>query len=285
MMDTMLKTSCRRIVLPFALCVCASWGSFQQRGYAVEIIAHRGSSFIAPENTLASVELAWREQTDAVEIDVWLTADGRIAVSHDDKLKRITGHPGKVSEMRLEELQKLDVGVWKVPAWAGQRMPSLESVLATIPAGKRLFVEIKCGPEIADEFVRVVNASGKQLAQVVVIAFDLTVATTVKQRMPDLKVYWLRGTSPRKDKKTGQWIDQPQEVLETCRQAKLDGLDLQYHSQLTREYIDQIHNLGLKLYVWTVNSPEEAQRLSELGVDGITTDRPGWMKEQLQIDK
>ncbi len=279
----MPKTSRCSIVLPFALCVCALWSPFQQRGYAVEIIAHRGSSFIAPENTLASVELAWREQTDAVEIDVWLTADGRIAVSHDEKLKRITGQPGKVSEMRLEELQKLDVGVWKGSAWAGQRMPSLESVLATIPEGKRLFVEIKCGPEIVDEFVRVVNASGKQLAQVVVIAFDLTVAKTVKQRMPDLKVYWLRGTCPRKDKNTGQWIDQPHEVLETCRQAKLDGLDLQYQSQLTREYIDQIHDLGLKLYVWTVNSPEDAQQLSELGVDGITTDRPGWMREQLQI--
>lgn len=273
----------RRSFLLFApLMACLLSLPLENKGCAVEIIAHRGSSFAAPENTLASVELAWQEQTDAVEIDVWLAADGRIAVSHDEKLDRTAGRPGKVSQMRLDELQQIDVGAWKGPAWAGQRIPSLEAVLATVPNGKRLFVEIKCGPEIVGAFVRAVKASGKQPVQVVVISFNLAVAKEVKEKLPELKVYWLRGASPRRDEKTGQWIDQPQDVLKTCREAKLDGLDLSYKSQLTRQYIDQIHRLGLKLYVWTVNSPDDARRLAELGVDGITTDRPGWLREQLQ---
>lgn len=272
------------ILLSALLTACLLSVPLEHKGYAVEIIAHRGASFSAPENTLASVELAWRKQTDAVEIDVWLTADGQIAVSHDEKLDRTAGRPGKVSQMRMEELQQIDVGAWKGPDWAGQRIPSLTAVLATIPAEKRLFVEIKCGPEIVDEFARVVKASGKQPDQVAVISFSLAVVKAVKEKLPELKVYWLRGKSPRRDKKTGEWLDKPDEVLKTCREAKLDGLDLHYESELTRESIEELHNLGLRLYVWTVNSPDDARRLVELGVDGITTDRPGWMREQLKIE-
>lgn len=271
------------LVLFASLVACAVGTPFESTGFAVEIIAHRGSSYTAPENTLASIELAWREQTDAVEIDIWRTADGRIAVSHDEKLQRTAGRPEKISQLRLADLQQLDVGSWKGPTWAGQRIPTLEAVLATIPAGRRLFVEIKAGPEILDEFVRVVKASGKQSAQVVVIAFKFEVAKGVKDKMPELAVYWLRGTCPRKDKKTDKWLDRPEEVLTTCRTAGFEGLDLARDSKLTREYVDQMHKLGLKLYAWTVNSPDEARRLVELGVDGITTDRPGWLREQLKI--
>ena len=84
--------------------------------------------------------------------------------------------------------------------------------------------------------------------------------------------------------KTGEWIDQLEDVLKICREANLDGLDLHYESQLTREYVDKVHGLGLKLYVWTVNSSDIARRLVELGVDGITTDRPGWLREELKIE-
>lgn len=281
-----MKALCdRRSFFLFALpMACLLSVPLEQKGYAVEIIAHRGASYSAPENTLASVDLAWRKKTDAVEIDVWLTADGRIAVSHDEKLDRTAGRPGKVSEMRMEELQQIDVGAWKGPDWAGQRIPSLEDVLATIPDKKRVFVEIKCGPQIVDEFERVVKASGKQADQIAVISFKLDVVKAVKERLPELKVYWLRGTSPRRDKKTGEWIDQLEDVLKICREANLDGLDLHYESQLTREYVDKVHGLGLKLYVWTVNSSDIARRLVELGVDGITTDRPGWLREELKIE-
>jgi glycerophosphoryl diester phosphodiesterase len=276
-------TGCRQSLLAAAVVGWLFCGLGSEKASAVEIIGHRGSSHIAPENTLASIKLAWSEQAEGAEIDVWLTADKKIAVSHDNSLQRITGRPGKITEMRLDELEQIDVGAWKGPQWAGQHIPSLEAVLAAIPDGKQLFVEIKSGAEILDEFTHVVQASGKTASQIVVISFHLDVVKGVKERMPELAVYWLRAKSPRQDTKTGKWLDKPEEILETCRKEKLNGLDLESTSELTREYVDKIHGLGMKVYVWTVDLPEEARKLVELGVDGVTTNRPGWMKEQLRM--
>ena len=117
----------------------------------MEIIAHRGSSFLAPENTRAAAELAWREAADAVEGDFRLTADGQIVCIHDDTLKRTAGVDRRVSDLSLDELRRLDVGSWKGPQFAGQRTATLDEMLATVPRGKRFYVEVKCGAEIVPE--------------------------------------------------------------------------------------------------------------------------------------
>lgn len=252
------------------------------RAFAVEIVAHRGASYTAPENTLASARLAWQRNADAVEIDVYLTADGRIVVLHDSTIKRTTGKDWKVAERTLAELKTLDAGVWKGAAWADEPIPTLEEILATVPDGKRLFIEIKCGPEMLPELQRVLRASGKRPAQTAVISFDLATVRAVKGTMPMLSVYWIRPTSPRRDKNTGQMVDRLDDLIETCQKSGLDGLDLAHDSQLTKELIARIHGLGLEMHVWTVNSPDDARKLIALGVDGITTDRPGWLREQLQ---
>ena len=248
----------------------------------VEIIAHRGASHLAPENTLASVELAWKLGTDAVEIDIWLTKDGRIVAMHDKDTERTTGRKWLIADHTLAELRGLDAGSWKAASYAGEPIPILEEILASIPDGKRLFIEIKCGREVLPELHRVLIASGKPLRQIVVIAFDLDTATESKRLMAGVKTYWLFGRSPKRDKAThmitGGRID---ELIEKCRAADLDGLDLAHDSELTKEIVDEIHGLGLGLYVWTVNSPADAVRAVNLGVDGITTDRPKWLREQL----
>lgn len=118
------------------------------RSARVEIIAHRGASFDAPENTLAAIELAWHQQADAVEIDVRLTADAEIVVIHDETTARHGGRDTPVCEESLTELRQIDVGRWKGSQWAGERIPTLAEVLETVPDGKRLFVEIKCRAEI-----------------------------------------------------------------------------------------------------------------------------------------
>jgi len=107
------------------------------------------------------------------------------------------------------------------------------------------------------------------------------VITAAKKRIPRVKAYWLYGTTPKVDKETGKVSDRPEELLARCRAAGLDGLDLKYDSALGSEFIQQLRAAGLGLYVWTVNEPEVAIRLARLGVDGITTDRPGWLREQL----
>jgi len=102
----------------------------------VEIVAHRGASFDAPENTVAAIKLAWEQKADASEFDVYLSKDGKIVVIHDATTKRTAGDDMKVALTNLDELRKLDVGKWKNAKFAGEKIPTLEEMLATVPSGK-----------------------------------------------------------------------------------------------------------------------------------------------------
>src|SRR5436190_9554723 len=97
----------------------------------VELVAHRGASADAPENTVAAIKLAWEQKADASEFDVYLTKDGKIVVIHDATTKRTAGEDKKVADTSLEDLRKLEVGKWKNPKFAGEKIPTLEEMLAT----------------------------------------------------------------------------------------------------------------------------------------------------------
>src|SRR5256885_16112584 len=107
----------------------------------MEIIAHRGASHDAPENTLAAVQLAWQQNADAVEVDVRMSKDGQLVVIHDDNTRRTGKAARKVSDQTLAELRWLDVGGWKGRQWSGERSTTLEEVMAAVPHRRRLFVE------------------------------------------------------------------------------------------------------------------------------------------------
>src|SRR5262245_43768530 len=140
----------------------------------MDLIAHRGASHDAPENTLAAVRLGWAQGADAVEIDVRQCRDGHIVVIHDAHTRRTAGVPRRVNSHTLDELRELDVGRSKQPRYAGEVIPTLAEVLETVPPGKRLFVEIKSGPECLPQFVDTVRRSAKSPSQVLPIGFDLT---------------------------------------------------------------------------------------------------------------
>lgn len=231
----------------------------------IKIIAHRGASGTAPENTLASVSRAWKEGADAVEIDVYLTVDNRIVVIHDDSTKRTTGIDLKVRETASEELRKLDAGSWKGKEFAGEKIPFLEEVIATIPAKRRLFVEIKCGKEILPVLRQIITRSDK-MSRIVIIGFDLETMAKAKELMPRIPAYWL-GSAEEKQ-------------IQIVKEKGLDGLDVHY-AGVTRDFAEAVKAAGQKLYVWTVNNPEEISSLVRLGVDGITTDHPGSAREWL----
>ena len=112
------------------------------------IIAHRGESYDAPENTLASINLAWQRNDDAVEVDVHLTKDNRIVVIHDPNTKRITGQNKKIKNSTLTELQTLDFGSWKAEKWKDEKIPTIDEVLQTVPVNKKIIIEIKSGKNI-----------------------------------------------------------------------------------------------------------------------------------------
>ncbi len=242
----------------------------------VEIIAHRGASYLAPENTMASVMLGWEKGAD-VEVDVHLSKDNRIVAIHDASTKRTAGIDLKVSETTSDELRKLDVGRFKAEEFAGERIPFLADIIKTIPPKLKLYVEIKCGEEILPFLRQVILESGK-MSQIVIIGFNLETVTASKELI-DVPTYWLKGTA--KDKETQKSIPHDAKLVQTVQDKGLDGLDVHY-AGVTEDFARAVKAAGQKLYVWTVDNPEEAIRLVKLGVDGITTNRPGWLREQLK---
>ncbi len=136
-------------------------------------MAHRGASYDAPENTMASVELAWQQNADAVEVDVHLTKDKNIVVIHDRKAKRTGGLNKKIEKLTLEELRTLDFGSWKGAEWSGERIPLLSEVIETVPEGKKLFVEVKCGPEIIEPLDILLDQNIIPFSNIFIMHFNL----------------------------------------------------------------------------------------------------------------
>lgn len=245
----------------------------------MQIIAHRGASHAAPENTLAAARLAWAEGADALEIDVHLTRDGRLAVIHDPDTMRTAGVGRVVAETTLAELQTLDVGRWKSPAFSGEKVPALEEILALMPADKRIFIEVKGGAECVDALQRALAAPLRPTRlpadQVALISFDLAGAMAMKRALPQHEVCWLADSG----------ADAPRPTLEAiaraAREARLDGIDVDAGWMPDAYWVQQIRAMGFKLYVWTVDDARLARRFVAAGVDGITTNRPGWLRAQL----
>ncbi len=245
---------------------------------AVEIVGHRGASYDAPENTLPSVKLGFEQGADAVEVDVYLSKDGKVVVIHDADTRRVAGVNRKVVEQTAAELGALDVGSWKGGEYSGAKIPLLSEVLALVPAGKKLVIEIKCGREVLPELERVLDASGKR-DQTLIIAFDYDVIREAKQRMMDRPAYWLYGFSASEKKRYS--IASPKDLIQRAKDAGLEGLDVNYKGAFDAAFVKELAAAGMGLYVYTVNDAAAAKRLDAMGVKGITTDRPGWMREQV----
>jgi glycerophosphoryl diester phosphodiesterase len=262
--------------VPFRIAIAAALATvlIPRTTHATEIVAHRGASHAAPENTLAAFRLAWEEKADAIELDTYLTTDGRIAVIHDGTTKRTATLDKKVSEQTLAELQSLDAGTWKNAKWAGEKIPSLEQVLAAQPEGKRIYIEIKCGPEILPELTRVIRASQCKSAQLVIIGFGYETMKAAKAAHPELEVLWI--TTPKKD--SGGLQPPVEELIEKARAAGVDGLDLDFHFAIDAAFVSKVHTAKLKLGVWTVDAPETAKALKAAGVDAITTNKPALIR-------
>ena len=247
----------------------------------MEIIAHRGASHDAPENTLAAINLGWRQDADAVEVDVHLSRDGQLVVIHDNNTRRTGRVNNKVSAQTLAELRGLDVGRWKGTQWSGQRIPTLEEVLAIVPEGRRLFLELKCGPEGIPELVRVAGTSRRRPSPIVAIGFSRQTMKQLKAQMLELEVCWI--VRFRRNWKTGRRFPARDEMIAAAQEAGLDGVDMDAGGPVDAPLVNQLKAAGLKVYVWTVDSVARARRLVAANVDGITTNRPQWLRQKLAL--
>jgi glycerophosphoryl diester phosphodiesterase len=235
----------------------------------VKIIAHRGASYMAPENTVASAKLAWKYKADAVECDIWLSKDTMIICSHDANTKRTTGQDLIISETSSVVLRTLNAGSFMDEKYRGQKLPFLSELIKTVPAGKELVIEIKCGSEVLPFLKREVSMDKKNRI-FTLICFDLQTIVEAKKVFPGNSCYWLCSKS-----------DQLEANLSKVSEAGLKGVSLHY-SIIDEKVMKLAKELGLEVYAWTIDDPDEVKRLIALGVKGITTNRPGWILEQVE---
>lgn len=268
---------CAGVVVGSSCSTGASSGA-DMKTKRVEYVAHRGASYAAPENTLAAAELAWKVGADAAEVDVYLSADGRVMVIHDATTRRTTGVDMKVEATDSAKLRSLDAGKFKGAEFAGQKIPFLEEVIATIPEGRRLYVELKSDKRLVPELEKMLDGNAHR-KQIVFIGFNLEAISACKERMADIPAYWLAGGD--RDKITKAYIPIDPAIIQTAKEKKLDGLDLHF-AGVTPELAGKIQTAGLDLAAWTINEPAEAKRLIELGAVSITTDRPDWVKQETE---
>lgn len=233
-------------------------------------IAHRGASYMAPENTLASAKLAWELGVDAVEVDVYLSADNRVVVIHDKTTKRTSGGQAnyKVAKTNSDVLCGVDVGAYKSDKYAGEKIPYIEQIIKTVPEGKTLVVEIKCGAEILPALKKAVGQSGKK-GQIVFISFGWKTILETQKVFPENKCYYLKMFSAGLARR-----------MRLAAKNGLTGVNLN-HKIINSKVMQRANELGLEVLAWTVDEPAEAKRLNGLGVTKITTNRPKWLKEQL----
>lgn len=242
---------------------------------AVEIVAHRGASADAPENTLPAFQLAWEQGADAVEGDFFLTADQQIVCIHDRSTARVSDRKLDVTKSRYADLNLLDVGVKKHSRWAGTRIPSLSDVLNSVPADHgRVFIEIKDGVRLVKPLAAQLAKSPLPLSRLAVIAFNEGVVKACKSALPELRVYWLVSGNTYKER----GIDG---IVQTAQALGADGIDVQASTALGPELGAALRSADLEFHCWTVNDLPLARHMIWLGVDSITTDRPVLIRQAL----
>lgn len=241
------------------------------------IVAHRGASADAPENTMAAVRLAWEQGADAVEVDVHLTADGRIVCIHDETTKRTTGEDLVVRQSTWERLSQLDAGRWKGRAFEGERIPLLDEVLDALPAEKGLLVEIKADRAIVGPLTELL--SGHPAAErTTLISFDVDALDAMGRALPQVPRVWI--LDAERESRFGPWIPVEPRVAAQARAWGFAGIDVR-HEGASAELAEACRVEGIELHVWTVDDGARARRLAAMGVASLTTNRPGALRTAL----
>ncbi|TQN44133.1 glycerophosphoryl diester phosphodiesterase [Blastococcus colisei] len=241
----------------------------------VEVIAHRGASAYAPENTLPAVDLGADMRADYVEIDVQMTSDGELVVMHDTTLGRTTDveerypdrAPWNVGDFTLEEIQTLDAGSWFGAEFTGTGVPTLQEVLDTLRGRAGLLLEVKSPhlyPGIAEAIVADLDGegwlrAGARSGRLVVQSFDWEFMEHFNTLAPQVPAGLLGGPpSEAQMAELSAWADQINPS----------------HTRVTPAFVETVHRYGMETWPYTVNNAERMRQLIDLGVDGIITNFP-----------
>lgn len=242
-----------------------SWRQLQKRPI---IVAHRGSSAIAPENTLAAFKRAVDDGADAVEFDVRLTSDGEVIVFHDSHLQRTTNGRGRVEECALADLKHLSAGAWFHRSFSSERIPTLDDVLELLHGQVGVNVEIKTDlhrRRHSDILHRCCSVIRKHRAEsyVLVSSFHHPFIKDVRRILPSVAT----GMLFHPLKHVGR------SVITMTVQAKADYM-IFGGGTLRKTVVQKAHQRGMFVGEFTINTPRRFSRACRYGVDAIITDDP-----------
>jgi len=233
-------------------------------GHEPRVIAHRGSSFKAPENSLSAVRLAVEDGADMIEIDVQETADGVVVLLHDSDLARVAAVRRGVHEMTYEEIRALDAGSWFSEDFAGERVPTLEEAMSLLQPGVVFNVELKYAghdQDLAASVIRILDEFG--CTECVISSLNQDAVAEVRQLDAGRRVGLIVGQS-----------------FGNLMRVDVDFLAMRT-ALATRGLLQRSHRRGRQVYVWTVNDPVGMADKIARGVDGIMTDRPALLRQVL----
>jgi len=245
-----------------------------REGHRPLIIAHRGASAEAPENTLAAFQAAARAGADGIELDVTMCASGDVVVIHDDTIDRTTNGSGRVRDMSLETLRFFDAGRWFDARYEGQVIPTLADVVDLVDESLFINIEIK-STGLRDEGLEdgVIDLVRRRSIgdRVLISSFSPIALWRVRHRAPQLRRALLTAPNMPLFLRSG-W---PAPLV---RPHTLHP----HHSQVDDQYVQRAHQRGRQVNAWTVDAPEEMRRLCEMGVDGIITNHPARLRTVLE---
>lgn len=232
------------------------------------VIAHRGASSYAPENTLAAFDLALQMGIRAIELDVHASRDGHLVVIHDDAVDRTTNGSGLVAHYTLEELRRLDAGSWFAPVFAGERIPTLLEVLQRYRHRCHLHVEIKGqSPHLGEQTMAAIQ-TGDMLSHVTLTSFRLAPLQDIRAGAPQVPTGWLVA-------------DVNDTILTQARQAMLTQL-CPRAPLVTPELVQRLHDLGFIVRAWGVSHEDLMRQVIDAGADGMTVNFPDRAVQYLQ---
>ncbi len=247
------------------------------------VVAHRGGAALAPENTLGAFANALKIGVDMVECDVHLSKDGELVVMHDPDLMRTTDGKGFIYQMNFADIRKFNAAAkFKGAPWPAEPVPTLGEVLDLVKGKAQVQIEIKVEkifgryPGIEQKVIEAVKARG-MVDDVIIISFDFPTLVEVKKLDPRFKTgALLSATTLSMNSKTPH----ADFVAQVIRETGADYI-MPSSAGVSDLLINAVHERGLKIGVWTVNSPGEMRRMAEWGVDAITTNDPIELKKVL----
>ena len=239
------------------------------------VIAHRGASEIAPENTLAAFRAAAEADADGIELDVARCATGELMVLHDDCVDRTTNGSGRLETMSFDTLRHLDAGAWFGEAYRGEHIPTLDEVIEWAARRLRVNIEIK-GMRLRDEGIEAqvadtIRAHGAE-AQVIISSFNPWALQRVRRVAPELQRALICTPS----------LPGPMALARGLARLLIKPHALHpQRSVVDADYVHWAHARSYRINVWTVNEAEDMRRMIVSGVDGIITNYPDRLRALL----